>query len=79
MNSFKVESQLIAQNDHNKKADKSTKRCFFDFGPEKFENGQKHDFWPKMAKNSKKIENFQKIFEKKIFFQNRFRIVQNAF
>ena len=44
---------------------------FFYFGPEKFKNSQKHDFWPKMAKKAKIFKNFSKknFFSKSI--QNR--------
>ena len=38
----------MAQNDHNKIAQKVCKRRFFDFGLEKFENGQKPSFLTKM-------------------------------
>ena len=53
----------------------STKRCFFDFGLEKFENGQKHDFWPKMAKKWKIFKNFRFFFSKSI--QNRSKRILN--
>ena len=53
MSSLKVEKWLISLNDRNKKFKKSVSKYFFEFGLEKFENGQKRDFGPKMAKNRK--------------------------
>ena len=47
------------------------KGVFSDFGLEKFENGQKHDFWPKNGKKSKIFKNFRKKFFFSKSIQNR--------
>ena len=47
------------------------KGVFFYFGLQKFENGQKLDFWPKMAKKSKIFKKFSKKFFFSKSIQNR--------
>ena len=55
----------MAQNDRNKIAQKVCKRRFFDFGLEKFENGQKPSF---SNKNDQKMKIFENFWSKNFFF-----------
>ena len=57
----------MAQNDRNKIAQKVCKRRFFDFGLEKFENGQKPSF---LTKNDQKMKIFENFWSKKFFSES---------